>query len=746
MNVSYMNSFRGYDLTIIDEQAVVAGVATPKSGLKSRLLVCTESSLLELRKSWGKTQIEKAHNRAFFTDVSLKRSFGVWELEISTPSGELKYTGERDQLERVAEFLRQWGHERDYQTETSSGSTDEHTASEPNWQYAASTPDSDAEKSKGWSKWQKGCLTVIFLGILLVVLIGLASNCSDNNESTGTSDTQEATRLAVERTREAQTATVATSSPTRGRPTYTPTPNRGLDQSSSAMTPTLSLPTAKPTLVPTPTFEELWLEAAEIEYEDLFRNNEMHVGKQIRFVTEIIQVLESADGDNQFILRGNVTRGKYSWNDAVLLDYAGARLLEDDIVEIVGIVLGLYTYEAVLGNEVTVPHIRVEASQLIDEFVVTSTPTSTPTATSSPAPTATPGPTETPAPTATPSPTLAPTPTQTPTPMPSPTPKSNNTPTPTPTPSPTPEPPSTPAELVERVQDSIVRVKARSGGAFFGTTRQGSGFIFAVEGTTAFIATNHHIIDGSNSVEVQIADSSTYDALVLGWDAERDVAVVSICCSSDFMSLQWSDASPAEGITVIAVGYPDSDTGNLIATIGEVLAPDDISAAHEFLPHSAPLNPGNSGGPLFSLPGAKVVGINTSRGTQTLVFYAVPYQTIAQQIADWRSQLLVEATATPSATPATTNPVNTIYRVKLDGVVYTINSVIDPAPVHGGLSAGERAVAIDVSIEAADNGTDYDEDDFVIQDFDGYIYDPDWRNRGLEPDLGSGTPLKGATR
>ena len=216
------------------------------------------------------------------------------------------------------------------------------------------------------------------------------------------------------------------------------------------------------------------------------------------------------------------------------------------------------------------------------------------------------------------------TPPSTPTPTSSPTPGRSNTPTPTATPSPTPEPPSTPAELVERVQDSIVRVKARSGGAFFGQTRVGSGFIFAVEGTTAFIATNQHVIDGSNSVEVQIGDSSTYDALVLGWEAERDVAVLSVCCSSEFVALLWGHASPSEGESVIAIGYPNSDTGNLIATIGEVRAPDDLSMEHDFIPHSAPLNPGNSGGPLFSMPGAEVVGINTAGGTETLTFYAVP--------------------------------------------------------------------------------------------------------------------------
>ena len=229
------------------------------------------------------------------------------------------------------------------------------------------------------------------------------------------------------------------------------------------------------------------------------------------------------------------------------------------------------------GNEVTAPAIAVSASQPIDEFVIT----------------------------------------------------------------PTAIPPLTPTELVDQVQHSIVQVKARSGGTFFGLTNAGSGFIFAMEGTTAFIATNHHIIDGSDSVKVQTRDLSTYDALVLGWDAERDVAVLSICCSSDFSALQWGDASPSEGVTAIAVGYTNSDTGNLVATIGEVSAPDDLSMEHDFISHSAPLNPGNSGGPLLSMPGAEVIGINVARGTETLAFYAVPHQAIEDQVEEWRSQLIV---------------------------------------------------------------------------------------------------------
>ena len=232
----------------------------------------------------------------------------------------------------------------------------------------------------------------------------------------------------------------------------------------------------------------------------------------------------------------------------------------------------------------------------------------------------------------------------------------------------------------------------------------------------------------------------------LGVDAERDVAVLSICCSSDFIALQWGETSPSEGESVIAIGYPDSDTEIVIATIGEVRAPDDLSMEHDFIPHSAPLNPGNSGGPLFSMPGAEVVGINTARASETLAFYAVPYQAIAQQVADWRAQLIVAPTATPTFAPTPTftptlepTPAIPFGGVKVSGVIYTVHSIIDPAPLRRGLSIGERAVAVDVSIEAVENGIDYDYAQFNVQDSEGYIHDPDLINRGVEPDLERGT-------
>ena len=466
--------------------------------------------------------------------------------------------------------------------------------------------------------------------------------------------------------------TTATSSPTRVPPAR-PTP----------------IPAPSPTPAPTPTFEQSKSEAVEIDYDDLVDPTKWHYGKRIRFVAKIVLVVPLPErGENVFAIRANVTRNAHSWIDEIWLGYTGARLFEGDIFEIVGTFVRLLTYEATSGNEVTVPYIGVVASQRVEEVnrvVVTQTPT--PTATSSPAPTA--------------------------------------------TPTPTPKPPSTPAELVERVQHSIVRVKAQSGGAFFGQISAGSGFIFAVEGTTAFIATNHHIIDGSNLVEVQTRDSSTYDALVLGWDAERDVAVLSICCSSDFIALQWGDAYPSKGDSVVAIGYPDSDTGNLIATIGEIRAPDDLSMEHDFIPHSAPLNPGNSGGPLFTMPGGEVVGINTAGGTETLAFYAVPYQAIEAQMEQWQSQLVISAVPTPT-------PVIPFVTVVGKSFSYTLNEIRDPVEQSDRIKAGNRLVAIDVSLVALVDEAYYNPARFALQDEDGYVWD-DWTwPDDIEPGLRDG--------
>ena len=210
--------------------------------------------------------------------------------------------------------------------------------------------------------------------------------------------------------------------------------------------------------------------------------------------------------------------------------------------------------------------------------------------------------------------------------------------------------PSSPADLVQRVEDGIVEVSAgRSGG---------TGFIFETEGTTAFVITAHHLVDDGDGgiedrVEVEVKNSRTYRATMLGYDSDKDVAVMSICCSDNFTALPWAANRPQEGAQVVSVGYPSSASSQVIATVGEV--EDDFAGdLLGMIAHTSPLNPGSSGSPLFSMSG-KVWGVNVaSSKVSEGIFYAVPYWTIEELVPEWKASLVIvpEPAATPTPTPA----------------------------------------------------------------------------------------------
>ena len=289
----------------------------------------------------------------------------------------------------------------------------------------------------------------------------------------------------------------------------------------------------------------------------------------------------------------------------------------------------------------------------------------------------------------------------------------------TPTPTATPHPPSTAAKLVESVKPGIARITANR--------HRGSGVIFHKEETTAFVATNHHIIENADAINVEMFNGQEYKGTLLGWDAERDVAVLSICCSWDYVVLPWLPVEAAIGSDVVAVGYSESN-GGLTATTGSVLDADDVSKQRGFIIHSAPLNPGNSGGPLVALSDTKVLGINTARGTQKLAFYAVPYQIVEKQVQDWRSKLVILPAPTP--TPAIT--FETVEGVDFS---YTLHEIRDPVEPRFGVEAGHRLVAIDVTLETLHDNTVIHPWYFGLQDTDGYVYKPDWVDQVMEPEL-----------
>jgi hypothetical protein len=126
--------------------------------------------------------------------------------------------------------------------------------------------------------------------------------------------------------------------------------------STPKQTPTVK-PTPEPTPEPTPaprSAKRIVEGALRVKYDELFRHSDKYVGKPVYFKGEVIQVLDGGDGT--YDLRVNVTKGDYGfWDDTVYVTWKGERVLEDDIIQFVGISEGPYTYESTMGASITIP-------------------------------------------------------------------------------------------------------------------------------------------------------------------------------------------------------------------------------------------------------------------------------------------------------------------------------------------------------------------------------------------------------
>ncbi|MEY4762576.1 MAG: hypothetical protein RLZZ200_2432 [Pseudomonadota bacterium] len=143
---------------------------------------------------------------------------------------------------------------------------------------------------------------------------------------------------------------------------------------------------------------------------------------------------------------------------------------------------------------------------------------------------------------------------------------------------------------------------------------EGSGFIVTADG---YILTNAHVVRGASDVVVKLTDRREYPAKVVGQDARTDVAVLKID-GKNLPTVKLGDPARLKpGQWVVAIGSPfgfeNSVTAGIVSATSRTL-PDDRYVP--FIQTDVPVNPGNSGGPLFNMDG-EVVGINSQIYSQT---------------------------------------------------------------------------------------------------------------------------------
>ncbi|WP_118972810.1 S1C family serine protease [Taibaiella koreensis] len=182
----------------------------------------------------------------------------------------------------------------------------------------------------------------------------------------------------------------------------------------------------------------------------------------------------------------------------------------------------------------------------------------------------------------------------------------------------------------------------------------GSGFFLTTGG---IIATSAHVILDASGIEVTASRETgtfTYKAKLLLTDIENDIALLQIT-DSQFKTLPAIPYGIAEnadiGVKVFTIGYPLNEVmgRNYKVTDGIISATSGVADDARYYQISVPLQPGNSGGPLFNQSG-NVVGITSAKlktpGTKTEnVNYAVKSAYLLQLY-----QKLPKAPKIPSAT------------------------------------------------------------------------------------------------
>jgi serine protease Do len=164
---------------------------------------------------------------------------------------------------------------------------------------------------------------------------------------------------------------------------------------------------------------------------------------------------------------------------------------------------------------------------------------------------------------------------------------------------------------------------------------RGSGFIIDANGT---IVTNNHVVKDATSVEVTLSDGTDLTAKVIGRDPRTDIAVLKVDAGHKLPYIQLGNSTDVEpGQWVVAMGNPFGLGGSVTAGIVSALGRDIGDGPYDqFIQVDAPINKGNSGGPLFTQDG-KVVGMNTAilspTGGSVGIGFAIPSNMINTVVA-----------------------------------------------------------------------------------------------------------------
>ncbi|QYG92630.1 PDZ domain-containing protein [Iamia sp. SCSIO 61187] len=184
------------------------------------------------------------------------------------------------------------------------------------------------------------------------------------------------------------------------------------------------------------------------------------------------------------------------------------------------------------------------------------------------------------------------------------------------------------ASVAEALSPAVVQLETGTG--------LGSGFVYDAD--AGLIMTAAHVVDGSRSVTVRLADGRSVEGEVVGTDDGSDIAVVRVDTDGLTAATLALDDPVAVGQLAVAIGSPfgldQTVTSGVVSAVGRSV--ETPGGAVPMIQTDAPINPGNSGGALADRNG-RVIGVNDSiaseSGGNVGVGFAIPIET-AKAVAD----------------------------------------------------------------------------------------------------------------
>jgi S1-C subfamily serine protease len=229
----------------------------------------------------------------------------------------------------------------------------------------------------------------------------------------------------------------------------------------------------------------------------------------------------------------------------------------------------------------------------------------------------------------------------------------------------------------------------------------GSGFVLDKQGD---IATNDHVVQGATAIRVGFSDGASYPATIVGTDPSTDIAVVRVNApASALHPLAFESSSVlAVGDPVYAIGNPfgldRTMTAGIVSAVGrEIEAPNGLTIPNA-IQTDAPINHGNSGGPLLNTEGA-VIGVNSqiensTGGGNVGIGFAVPINTVKEVVSQIIENGRVEHAYLGVRMQALDENLARTFRLPVDSGVLVIDVVEGSPADKAGLQGGDQQVIV----------------------------------------------------